>query len=227
MSTESSHDGGPTPRHVPNKRPGRQGGKRDENRKKRVRELCEASLVLMLEKGIESVTVDEIVKSAGVAKGSFYRYFKDKSELVDTIFLPVGQGIRAALHDAGEAIGAAESDAALMVAYIGIGQQMERTLTSYPREILLYLQECRAPRTPSRAPVSDLAADVSAGATKLTVIARDKGLLIRSASHVTALVVVGAIERMLFETLKGGELGMPPRQVAVSLINVVMNGLKP
>jgi len=37
---------------------------------------------LIIEKGFENVTLEEISKGAGVAKGLFYHYFKSKSELI-------------------------------------------------------------------------------------------------------------------------------------------------
>ena len=55
----------------PRARPGKPGGKRDQNRKERIRVLQEAALVLFLEQGLSSTTIDEITKAAGTAKGNF------------------------------------------------------------------------------------------------------------------------------------------------------------
>ena len=49
---------------------------------------------LFLERGIETVTIDEITREAGVAKGSFYRYFDDKKQ----IYLEVTRRHMAALY---------------------------------------------------------------------------------------------------------------------------------
>ncbi len=40
---------------------------------------------LFVERGVEKASVNEIVKRAGIAKGTFYLYFKNKDELVDAI----------------------------------------------------------------------------------------------------------------------------------------------
>lgn len=225
MSTKKPSAAQVKPRHVPEKRPGRTGGKRDENRKQRVRDLCGAARKLMLAQGIESVTVDEIVREAGVAKGSFYRYFKDKAELVDTLFEPLGERLRTTLTHAHDAIEAAENDQQLLIAYAGIGASTQAILRDFPNELLLYLQESRAPRTASRHAVADIAEYIANAAFELTDLARDKGLLARVASRVSALAVIGATERMLFEVLSGGDLGATPQQVALGLISIVMNGL--
>ena len=40
---------------------------------------------LFIVKGVENTTVNDIVKEAGIAKGTFYLYFKNKNDLVDSI----------------------------------------------------------------------------------------------------------------------------------------------
>jgi AcrR family transcriptional regulator len=49
--------------------------------------LEDAGCKLFMEKGIANTTVDEIAKSADVAKGTFYLYFKDKNDLLSCIVL--------------------------------------------------------------------------------------------------------------------------------------------
>ena len=44
--------------------------------------LLEAAMTLFDERGFDTVTVDEITKKAGVAKGTFYTYFATKSDIV-------------------------------------------------------------------------------------------------------------------------------------------------
>lgn len=46
------------------------------------RYLYDCSVQLFREKGYDKVSVDEIVKKAGVAKGTFYIYFKKKSDII-------------------------------------------------------------------------------------------------------------------------------------------------
>ena len=49
--------------------------------------ILEASFTLFEENGITAVPIDDIVKKAGVAKGTFYLYFKDKMDLISKIIL--------------------------------------------------------------------------------------------------------------------------------------------
>ncbi len=48
--------------------------------------IAKASIDLFCEKGIQQTSIDEIAKSAEVAKGTIYLYFKNKEEIVFTIW---------------------------------------------------------------------------------------------------------------------------------------------
>lgn len=225
MSTQKP-SAAPKPRHVPGKRPGKKGGKRDENRRQRVSDLCHAGISLMLGKGIEAVTVDEIARAAGVAKGSFYRYFKDKSELVETMLEPMGSALRGAFDTCHAGVSAAEDDAGLLAGYLAFGVELQRVLMTFPREILLYLQECRAPRGGARDTVRTIADEVADRSIALTEIARQRGLLSVFDPRVSALTVIGAVERMLFEVLTGKYIGSP-QAAAEGFVALVMDGMRP
>jgi AcrR family transcriptional regulator len=47
--------------------------------------ILECALELFHSKGVEKTSVSEIVQKAGIAKGTFYLYFKDKDDLVDSV----------------------------------------------------------------------------------------------------------------------------------------------
>ncbi|WP_315117627.1 TetR/AcrR family transcriptional regulator [uncultured Clostridium sp.] len=49
--------------------------------------LYESAFELFSDKGINDTSIDDIVKNAGVAKGTFYLYFKNKYDIIDKIIL--------------------------------------------------------------------------------------------------------------------------------------------
>lgn len=53
--------------------------------KKKQRSLLESAYDLFLNKGFENTVVSDIVMKAGVAKGTFYLYFKDKHQVRDVL----------------------------------------------------------------------------------------------------------------------------------------------
>ena len=55
--------------------------KAEQNKQQKYTALLESAYHLFLSKGFDTTTVAEISKSAGVAKGTFYLYFKDKNQI--------------------------------------------------------------------------------------------------------------------------------------------------
>ena len=60
-------------------------GIRDEKASQTKNKIIEAAKELIKEKGLSNVSVDDITKQAGVAKGSFYVYFKKKEDIIGEI----------------------------------------------------------------------------------------------------------------------------------------------
>lgn len=59
----------------------------DKNKKNKEMSLLNSAYELFTTKGVNNTTINDIVKKAGVAKGTFYLYFKDKYEILDEIVL--------------------------------------------------------------------------------------------------------------------------------------------
>ncbi len=56
-------------------------GKADLNKKLKMETLLNTSFELFTSKGINKTSISDIVEKAGVAKGTFYLYFKDKYDI--------------------------------------------------------------------------------------------------------------------------------------------------
>ena len=56
--------------------------KRQKQAQETRRILFENAIALFREKGLDAVTVEEITQRAGTAKGSFYTYFRTKSDII-------------------------------------------------------------------------------------------------------------------------------------------------
>ena len=207
-------------------RPGIPGGKRDTNRKEREQALQRAGLRLFLERGVEAVTIDDIVHSTGVAKGSFYRYFPDKTALVEAIVAPLRETFMATLDATEEAVRGARDGAELTRAYEGLALGLVPVALLYPEGVRLYLQESRAPGIGARAPLRGLSEAIEVRAVRLTESAVDHGLLRVDDPRVSAFAVVGAIEHLVLAVIQG-RLDLPPQRIVTTLIHLVIEGLKP
>lgn len=214
-----------TPRRVPKERPGPAGGKRDENRRRRTDALCQAALSLFLERGIAGVTIDDIVREAGMAKGSFYRYFDDKADLVDALIQPTTQAAQAAFAACERETSETASIDGLINAYQKLAFAFAEIIARDPATVRLYLQECRAPGGGIRQPVAELAEEVGRAAISLTRTAQARGLLRPCDPRISALTVVGAVERILHGVLASEDFG-PQEAIAPALISLILDGIR-
>lgn len=205
-------------------RPGRPGGRRDTNRKEKVRALVDAGLTLFLERGIEATTIDEIAAQAGVAKGSFYRYFASKEELTTFLFVDVAALVQQSFVDCRERLSRSSSFEEITDAYETLGGDLGRALLLHDREVLLYLQESRGPAHGAKRPVRALSDEITSGAYSLTEVGRARGLLKPFASKVTAMAVIGAAERLIYGVLSGEDVG-DPMSIPQTLSTLILDGV--
>lgn len=63
------------------RQPGQEGARRSRTR----RALLQAGEILLADRPVDAIAVDEIVRQAGVAKGSFFNHFRDKAELAGAV----------------------------------------------------------------------------------------------------------------------------------------------
>ncbi len=209
----------------PVERPGAVGGKRDLNRRQRVQDLVDAGLNLFLARGIEAVTIDEVAREAGMAKGNFYRYFRDKADLVDAVIEPVAETTRAALDQCHEQLGQVNGQSEAAGAYAELGNRLAGALAMYPDAMCLYLQERRAPATTARQSISDLASDLDNRAIALSQVAADRKLVVVSDPRVTAIAVLGAVEALALASVRN-EVQMDAVETTKGLISIVLEGLR-
>lgn len=211
---------------APPERPGRAGGKRDLNRRRRAEELRAAGLSLFLERGIEAVTIDQIARRASAAKGSFYRYFDDKAHLVSAIIEPLACSSREAFDRCDAALGSATGEAELTAAYLALAADLSTVALAHRDVTRLYLQEHRGSAEGARRSIVAFERELSSAAFRLSDTAVERGLLEARDPRVSALVVIGAIEALAHELL-GGRLDSKPAEIAAQLVELVLHGLRP
>lgn len=210
---------------IPEHRPGRPGGKRDVNRQQRLDALCRSALTLLLERGVDAVTVDEIARHAGLSKAGFYRYFNSPTELVATAFAPLEQEAITVMEAGAAALEAAQDTAELVAAYQAFGVAMVGVILKHHEGVRLYLQERFGPPSPMRAPITALAHRVIAVVTRMTHASRAHGLMRDLDADMTARIVAGSAQEVLGWYMRG-ELPSDPAQAIELLIDVTMWGVR-
>lgn len=206
-------------------RPGRPGGVRDTNRKEKRQRLLDAALPLFLARGVEGVSVDDITRAARMAKGSFYRYFQSQEALVDALVEPVQALMEHALSACSRELETAATRDAMAEAYRKVGEVVAELMLAHPGVVRLYLQESRAPAVGARRPIGRLAETVSRYAVEITHKAQAHGILKPITPEVSALLVVGAAERLLHAVFTDEPVGNP-LDIPAQLTTVVLDGLR-
>ena len=209
----------------PRQRPGREGGVRDLNRKERVKSLSDAALALFLGRGLDVVTIDDITQTTGVAKGTFYRYFDDKEALVDSTIAPVRGEPLAALNLCGRTLAGARNVETMFDAYRALGATFAGVVLTHAGAVRLYLQESRGPAAGARKKLVELSLLISRHAVEITEKAHTHGLLKPIRPAVSALAVVGAVERLLYAVLSDENIGNP-LEIPELLTTIILDGLR-
>jgi AcrR family transcriptional regulator len=187
--------------------------------------LINAGLLLFLERGIEAVTIDEVAREAGMAKGNFYRYFRDKADLVEAVTEPVASATCEAVQACDDKLRRADTRDDAVAAYGELGNRLVGALAMHPDAMCLYLQERRAPATTARQAISDLATDLDRRAMTLSQIAVDRRLVAASNPRVSAVAVLGAVEALALASMRN-QVQMDPVETTKSLISIVLGGLQ-
>lgn len=210
---------------MPGERPGQAGGKRDRNRRARTEGLLTAAEQLFLERGIGDVSIDDITGAAGVAKGSFYRYFPSKEALVRALLAPTRARVVAAFEKAEQQLRSRGPESDVGKAYLRLGRELMVVLMGTPTITRLYLQESRAPAVHARVPVRELESEVAALALRVTQAAFSRGAIRHTHPQISTLAVIGAAERLLTAHLDGA-LEVQPARAVQELVRLVLDGLQ-
>jgi Tetracyclin repressor-like, C-terminal domain len=109
--------------------------------------------------------------------------------------------------------------------YTTLAAQIAMATIEHRDEVRLFLQENRAPATPARASVRALVGEISTGACELSEAAQRHGVIDVADPRVSGLAVVGAIEYLGLEVLRG-ERDLDPATIATVLVRMVLDGVR-
>jgi AcrR family transcriptional regulator len=184
---------------------------RGDRRRQRTRSaIIAAGQQLFASRPMEGVSIDDIVETADVAKGSFYNHFDDKEGLATTI-IELVQGdcehhVFAANQDVGDAAARVARALAVMVRYAhDHPDRLQAMLSLSNRSINV--------RAPLNAGVTH---DIQSGLET----SRFKGVTVESG----VLIVLGLIS-VAVDFLSGPDLATPPTQVVAEMGAALLRAL--
>jgi AcrR family transcriptional regulator len=194
-----------------------------QRRRARRRALADSAFSLFLDRGLEPVTIDQIVNAAGLSKGTFYHHFDNKEALLRWVYEPLARQIEQAFTDLGDSLATDRERSAVRGAYELFAARMGVATLRDPLASRLFLQERRGPAVGARQPISELAASIEAHAVRTSELAAERGLL-RHDPAIVGHAVIGAIENVL-HALVTGRLSRDVGEVAAQMTQLVLDGM--
>ncbi|HHO49365.1 MAG TPA: TetR/AcrR family transcriptional regulator [Deltaproteobacteria bacterium] len=183
-------------------------GRREDNKRRKREALLSAGLALFSEQGPQRTSVEQIAAAADVARGTFYLYFDNKlalfGALMDRFSVPVAQ----ALAQVEAALAEADSSDQAREIYHRMTLHLATIGVTHREEILVAFRASRQPG-PAGALLRQREQALIDTVVRFTADAAERGLISVRHPRVAALVVYGAVERLVFEILTGAELGEP------------------
>ena len=184
----------------------------DDARRRRTRQaLIRAGETLLAERPVDAIAVDDIVREAGVAKGSFFNHFSDKSALA----LAVATEVRLRME---QRVGAVNA---------GVGDPDERLVRgvcafiqyarNHPAEARAMLRSQDRPAPPDHPLNAGLRADLEAGLASGQF--RAPGL------EPAILMVSGVCQILLSSVLDGPRGVLQDQQLASGTLTLLLIGL--
>ena len=101
-----------------------------ERRESRQAALVDAAFRVFMEKGVAASSVDDIVEAAGVAKGTFYLYFRTKDDAINAVAERIVDGVGGAVEAAATTPGLSSVDRLLSLGRSSARSAVSRTSAS-------------------------------------------------------------------------------------------------
>ncbi len=73
--------------------------KREQNKQQNDTAIVQAAIQLFADKGLEATTIGDIVTASGLARGTFYNYYKSKDEIWEKLVEMLAQRVNEAINN--------------------------------------------------------------------------------------------------------------------------------
>jgi len=198
-------------------------GLREQKKQAKLERLEAEGLRLFLEDGYDRASIEQIASAAGVARGTFYLYFKDKHALFASLRDRWAEVVLGLLDDVAAELEAAATLEQCVEIFRGMGTGLVLVGLANRDEILLTFRESRRAGEAGEG----LRAIEVAILDKVTAFTEDvvgRGLVDIENPRVWCIVVFGAVERLFYETLLESEMG-DPEKVAEQVVKMFARGM--
>ena len=170
--------------------------------------MLAAGVAVFITEGYERASIETVARDAEVARGTFYLYFNDKLALFQAIVSPWTNGLLSLVEQASATLSTAERPAEARAHYEQMALGIAQLGLMHQDAIMMAFRELRSPSDAGvwlRAEEEILLQRV----TEITILARDRGLIVAPHPAITVRIIVGAVERLTFDVFMGSKLGDP------------------
>ena len=201
-------------------------GRREEKKRQTQTRILDGSAKLFVDRGYERCTIDDIVKAAGIARGTFYLYFEDKSSvfkaLLDGLYQPIVEILTSALKDMAENN---NTPLAHQIRYIKTAIDLAQLIESKQAALPLHFREVWAAGVQGEA-IRQWRKQIEELASQLIASSIEHNLIRPVPPMLTSMAVVGSTERIIWGWLHG-ELPQSRRTLAQELAALFWQGISP
>lgn len=183
-------------------------GRREDNKRIKREAIENAALEAFRTQGYEAASIEQVVATAGVARGTFYLYFPDKLALFDALMDRWHAPVLAVLADVSGEVDRAQNAVALLDAYQRLASNLAAIAMTHSALIEVAFRESRS-QSEAGQRLRERERQILERVTAYTRSAADRGLITVRDPRLFSVVVYGAVERLVYEAMLGTDLGDP------------------
>lgn len=198
-------------------------GRREENKRRKREALLRVGLSLFSEQGFEATSIEQIAADADVARGTFYLYFDNKLALFEALMDRWSVPVAAALQAVEADLAAADTREQALGIYHRMTLQLAVLGLAHREEIGVAFRTSRQPGA-AGALLRERERVLIDTVVRFTTDAAERQLIVVRSPRIAALVVYGAVERLVFEVFDGSDLG-EPQAIAEEVLALFSNAM--
>lgn len=177
-------------------------GRREENKASKRARLEAAALQAFLAHGYAGASVEQIAAAAGIARGTFYLYFRDKRALFSALIDEFVDPLLATIGRARDELLRCADLAATVPVYAQMGAELSLLLLQNPAAARLALCELRAAGAGGDL-VRERGERIEQFTAEILADGARRNFLRGHDSRAVTLAIVGGIERLAWAALRG------------------------
>lgn len=177
-------------------------GRRADNKANKRQRLILGASAEFASRGFEAATVDGIVRHANVARGTFYLYFPDKLTAFEAVADLWTEPMEGLLSDVAGEVAAARTYEELVAVWKGMATGFAVLALRAAEPLTIAFREIRG-TGPAAVALQARERRIVGVVVAFTADAAHRGLLRARDPRLAAWVVLGAVERLVWEALRG------------------------